>query len=327
VTADLVDRMAGDAALAHEQGPPSRHPSSRRPPCGTEDAGDILHKYGKGDSMQLRFNTLLELAGLDPNKVYLLRHQDSRLRPGRLLSAWLNERDKFQAYQAVQKWENRFPEGSSLASFVVAPGRETLFVGIYDVLRLSLTSGPYEDPLLGKMPAEDRAWHETKHSERMEDYEAKIVIEWGRPRPWRQLAGNQNKLILEIRSRIKEEPFPEYRSFKYYLQDMRHLYPSWIRRLEETRGVYLLVFDDGMQYVGSATGESGFWQRWEAYLANGHGGNKVLLRDQRDARNAMVAILETSGSRETRNDIVKREMFWQQVLGSKAKTLDAEFDS
>lgn len=69
--------------------------------------------------MQLRFNTLVEQAGLDPDKVYLLRHEDDRLAPGRLLSAWLNEREKFEGYQAGQKWKNQFSEGSSLASFVV----------------------------------------------------------------------------------------------------------------------------------------------------------------------------------------------------------------
>jgi hypothetical protein len=278
-------------------------------------------------STQLRFNTLLEQAGLNPDKVYLLRHEGDRLPPGRLLSAWLNERGKFEGYQASQKWKNRFPEGSSLASFVVTPGRETLFVGIYEVVRLSRVSGQFDDPLLGKMPAKDRAWHETVHSDRMQGYEAKVVIDWGSaPRQWRQLAVNQNKLVLEIRSRFREEPFPEYRSFRYPLGELRNIYPSWRAPLEGARGVYLLVFDDGMQYVGSATGERGFLQRWEGYLATGHGGNKILIRDRRDARNAIVSILETSGSRETRNDVVRREMFWQQMLGSRAKALDTELD-
>ena len=272
-----------------------------------------------------RFNTLLEEASLDPNKIYLLRHEDDRLAPGRLLSAWLNEKEKFEHYQAGQKWKNRFPEGSSLASFVVTTTRETLFVGIYDVLHLSRISGPFEDPLLGKMPAEDRAWHETQHSDRMRDLEGRVVIDWGpAPRQWRQLAGNQNKLVTEIRPRFKEDPFRGYKRFRYPMGELRNIYPSWKARLEEVRGVYLLVFDDGMQYVGSATGERGFWQRWEGYFASGHGRNKVLIRDRRDARNAMVSILETSGSQETRNDIVRREMFCQKMLGSRAKALDTE---
>lgn len=81
-------------------------------------------------------------------------------------------------------------------------------------------------------------------------------------------------------------------------------------------------FDDGTQYVGSATGQEGFWQRWQDYLNSGHGGNVVLQRDQRDARKAMVSILEVSGSAATYNDIIAREMRWQEKLGTRAKRLD-----
>jgi hypothetical protein len=164
-------------------------------------------------------------------------------------------------------------------------------------------------------------------SQKMQEYEGTIVIDWG-PNfiTWRQIASDDNnKLILEFRRESTPPPFPGYRSFRYRLGES--IYPSWIAHLKEAQGVYLLVFDDGMQYVGSATGEGGFWQRWEEYLASGHGGNKILIRDRRDARNAMVSILETSGSRETRDDIVKREMFFQQMLGSRAKALGTENES
>jgi hypothetical protein len=280
--------------------------------------------------MPLRFNMFLEQAGLNPDevKVYLLRHEDKRLAPGRLLSAWFNERDKFEAYQAAQKWKNRFDVGSYLASFVVTPGRETLFVGLYHVLSQSEHVGPSEDPL-GKLPPERYAEHETERSDKMQEYEGRIVIDWeAGTKAWRQIARNvNNKVVLEFRREFREAPFPGYKSFRDRLAELRNIYPSWIERLEEARGVYLLVFDDGVQYVGSAAGAGGFWQRWEEYLANGHGGNKILIRDHRDARNAMVSILETSGSRETRDDILKREMFLQRVLGSRAKALDTEIDS
>ena len=108
----------------------------------------------------VREETALELAGLDPENVYLLRHHDpGRLPPGRLYSAWLYEKEHFEHYQKNQKWEYRFRQGSNVASFVVAPAGETLFVGIYHVLQVSRRGDPYVDPLLGDMPAEDRSWH------------------------------------------------------------------------------------------------------------------------------------------------------------------------
>jgi hypothetical protein len=132
-----------------------------------------------------------------------------------------------------------------------------------------------------------------------------------------------NKIVLEIRSQAKDPPFPPYSNFLERLGDLDSIYQMWQIRLEAQKGVYLLTFDDGMQYVGSATGTQGFWQRWSDYLITGHGGNKVLMHDQRDARKAMVSILEVSGSAQTNDDIVKQEMLWKRKLG-KAKPLDSE---
>jgi len=155
----------------------------------------------------LKFNTLLQEVDLNPEKVFLLRHEDKRV-PRGLYQIWKSEPKKFEAYQNTQKWKNRFPEGSNLAAFVVGPEGETLFVGLYDVLKLSRIDGEYDDQLLGKMPPEDRSLHETKHSGRMQDYEEKIVIEWGTGKlAWRQKAHENNKVILEIRPRPREEPF------------------------------------------------------------------------------------------------------------------------
>jgi hypothetical protein len=275
----------------------------------------------------LKFNTLLQEAGFNPEKVFLLRHEDKRVSSG-LYQVWKSKRKDFEAYQNSQKWKNRFPEGSSLAAFVVGPERETLFVGMYDVLKLSRSRGEYVDPLLGRMKPEDRSLHETKHSDRMQEYEEKLVIDWGAGKlAWRQLAHEQNKTILEIRAHAKDEPFPPYINFFRRLGDLDSIYASWQARLEAQRGVYLLTFDDGMQYVGSATGERGFWQRWSDYLATGHGGNRVLINDRRDARSAMVSILEVSGSAQIGQDIVIQEMLWKRKLGIKAKSLDSEVNS
>ena len=157
----------------------------------------------------------------------------------------------------------------------------------------------------------------------MREYGEKLVIEWGMGKlAWRQRAHKENnKDVLEIRRVAKEEPFPRYANFLQRLGDLNNVYPSWRRSLQE-KGVYLLVFDDGRQYVGSATGEGGFLQRWENYLATGHGGNEVLKRDHRDAKQAMVSILEVSGSTETDQEIINREMFWKKKLGPGATPLE-----
>jgi len=80
----------------------------------------------------------------------------------------------------------------------------------------------------------------------MQEYEAKLVIDWGQGfRAWRQRAHKKNKKILEIRPQFREEQFPGHMKFMRRLGELNNIYPLWRTRLEE-KGIYLLVFDDGM---------------------------------------------------------------------------------
>jgi hypothetical protein len=180
----------------------------------------------------LKFNTLLNEAGFDPKKVFLLRHEDKRSRIS-LYQAWKSERQAFESYQSIQKWSNRFPVGFSLAAFVVGFERETLFVGMWDVLAVSERDGPYVDPLLGEMPNEQRSWHELRYSERMREYEERLVIDWGPAAlAWRQHA-ERNKTVLEIRAEVKEPSFPRYINFSHRLGELGlTMYASWQQPLK-----------------------------------------------------------------------------------------------
>jgi hypothetical protein len=183
----------------------------------------------------LKFNTVLQESGFDPEKVFLLRHEDKRS-PISLYQAWKSRRKDFQAYQQSQKWKNRFPVGFSLASFVVGPERETLFVGMYDVLAVSEMSGKFKDALIGDLEAERRSWHDLKYSDRMQEYIEKLVIEWGPGKlAWRQRASEQNKTVLEIRAQTSEPTFPHYVNFLRRVADLENIYPSWERYLKEGR--------------------------------------------------------------------------------------------
>lgn len=80
----------------------------------------------------LTFNDLLTLQGVDPAQVRHVRHQDWRLRAGRLYEAWRNDRIAFEAYQSAQV-RDVLPIDAVLASFVVTDARKTVFVGMYRV--------------------------------------------------------------------------------------------------------------------------------------------------------------------------------------------------
>lgn len=276
----------------------------------------------------LRLQTVFEAEGLDPTGIQLVRHKDRRFRrEGRtIFDVWFSDRERFENYQRIQSRKYAFDEGGLVASFVVSNSDETLFVGCYYVeARRFWTENDWCDPLWDP-PSEGRDFiHELRLTEHMSDYVRRLVIKpWRDPINFVKRAKKCDPEVLEIKKSPDEEQFPSYISFRRQVNDLRVMFPAWTTRLREARGVYLLTFDDGMQYVGSATGELGFWQRWETYLRNGNGGNQVLIRDNRDAREAVVSILEVSGSASTRRQIFAQEMIWKGKLGPKAKPLDTE---
>src|SRR5688500_3432903 len=69
----------------------------------------------QSEALVLTFNDLLILQGVDPTPVRLVRHQDRRVRAGRLYEAWRNDRAAFEAYQSAQVREV-FPVDAVLAS-------------------------------------------------------------------------------------------------------------------------------------------------------------------------------------------------------------------
>ena len=114
-------------------------------------------------------------------------------------------------------------------------------------------------------------------------------------------------------------PYRTLMKFRRRVGDLLNIPLAWQERLKEAKGIYLLTFPEGQQYVGSASGDQGFWQRWSDYARTGHGGNRILIRENLDARNADVSNLEVTGSSLTKQEIIEREMIWQTKLGSRAK--------
>lgn len=94
-------------------------------------------------------------------------------------------------------------------------------------------------------------------------------------------------------------------------------------------GVYLITdTESGQLYVGSASGEGGIWERWAAYSANGHGGNAELRKLLRTAgperaNQFRYAVLEIADTHASREDILRREAHWKNILMSRAHGLNA----
>ena len=104
---------------------------------------------------------------------------------------------------------------------------------------------------------------------------------------------------------------------------VRELNPSWLTALSNVAGVYLISdTSTGKNYVGSAYGGDGIWQRWTAYATTGHGGNKELrtLLKQDGTKHAQFfqfTLLEICDLNTSDDYIISRETHWKNALLSR----------
>lgn len=272
----------------------------------------------------MMFNSLLIDAGLQLKDVRLLRHKDPRADRSRTpYELWRYDRPKFEFYQSTQSIENAAKlRGKYWAAFLGTPANETLFVGIYRAENKRLLKKDLPKP---HMDGVDKAGSCHLYDLTLEGYLieliGRLVIDWKKGRSWIQRADRQNKAIIELREVFREPDFPGFLHFIKSLSELNALPKSWITALRATKGVYLLTCPKTKeQYVGSATGENGFWSRWQEYLKTGHGGNVVLKsRKQSDYQ---VSILEVAGTAALHEDILKMESHWKAKLQTREMGLN-----
>jgi len=275
--------------------------------------------------MPIMFNTILLAADFRLADVRLLRHKDTRATRGRTpYELWRDNRQQFDLYQATQSIENRNRlRAPYWASFVGTPSDETLFVGIYSVKNRRLLEQDTPKP---HMDGVDKAGscdvYDLTLERPLSDLVGKLLIDWGPgDRVWIQRGDRQDKRITELRTEFKEPDFPGFLNFIEPLSRLDKLPKSWIAVLQSSKGIYLLTCPKTKeQYVGSATGEEGFWRRWQDYIQTGHGGDVALK--SRDPSDYRVSILEVAGTASTMDDIIKMERRWKSKLQSQEMGLN-----
>ncbi|WP_096021970.1 hypothetical protein [Campylobacter lanienae] len=88
-----------------------------------------------------------------------------------------------------------------------------------------------------------------------------------------------NLEVLELKREVLKVEFPGYDNVNVSYKELESLIetPAWKTALQNQKAVYLIVdTKTGKKYVGSAYGDNMLLGRWRNYIANGHGGNKLL---------------------------------------------------
>ena len=89
-------------------------------------------------------------------------------------------------------------------------------------------------------------------------------------------------LVEVLRTAYTGPSFPGYDKASLIYSDLVSIVTNdredWKTALGNMKGVYLITFKDGRNYVGSASGDIGIWSRWQAYARTRHGGNVEMRK-------------------------------------------------
>ena len=249
---------------------------------------------------------------INPAEVKLVRHQST----GRKVQhtpyeLWLADDGRLELYQRIQG-KDRFGDAKFIAAFVATPLNETLFVGMFENCGVG-TAGPGLLDPVGGHDVGGYFLYDLRQSDRLTEYRGRLVVDWGAGyRSWVQRARKQDKSIMEIRRSASEPKFPGFLEFRARLSGLASVPTTWQNILSAVNGIYLLVCPEtGKQYVGAAYGESGFWGRWEDYVA---GRNAPVRMKGRPNPDYQVSVLEVASSSAGLDEIIGMESRWKEAL-------------
>ena len=158
----------------------------------------------------------------------------------------------------------------------------------------------------------------------MEEFEGRLIIDWGSAtRSWHQ-KGTTNKKIVAIQSNQKrifegfENLILSFQELKEIIEDSV-VYDSWHTALSAVYAIYLITdLVNGKQYVGSAYGEKGLLGRWSIYIKTGHGNNKkigeAICQYPDRYEHFQFSVLQILPKNITEEDIIKIENLWKNKL-------------
>jgi len=248
---------------------------------------------------------------LSKSRVKLVRHKDSRAQYRELIK----DRNELLKYQQEQV-KPIFHDCDYIVSFIGKERRKSILFGIFKVNGFNQTNGKY--------------YYNLEQLSEFEYLSNRIVIDWGNNAiAWHQWYDKQIKEIVQILPQGYLGEFPGLLDFVLDFNELEILINNpeanedWKNQLSSVNGIYLILDSKtGNQYVGSANGKEGIWQRWTDYAKTYHGNNNRLIelckKDKNYHRAFKYSVLQTLPSNITKKEIDKIEALYKEKLGTKS---------
>lgn len=264
-------------------------------------------------TLQQILNTQSDI--LENAKVKIVRHKDNRAGYRHITK----DREALLEYQKEQG-SDIFKGCDYIVSFIGGERKRAVFLGVFKV-------GPHVE-------RDGKIYYELEQISEFSDLVDRLVIDWGNNAiAWHQWYHKQPKEVIEILPSGHVGNFPGLLQFVLDYSELKTLTANpdsnyeWYHHLSAVNGVYLILDTlTGVQYVGSANGEKGIWQRWCDYAKTKTGDNKLLKKlhenDPDYCRHFRFSILQTLPSNITQAEIVKIESLYKEKLGSRVHGLN-----
>ena len=262
----------------------------------------------------LSFSDILRKVNIDPARVKLIRHA--------LTDKGFKEcYDKHMVYEYTCHQKDSFSRGYEYwAVFISDHGTLARFFALYHVGD-SVPDTPERIPQ--NLPACEVAGYkglaavfDLQRVVELEEYEEKLVVDWGKStRMWHQ-KGSTEKPVVSIQP-DKKKVFSGFENLVLSYDELKEIvtnqaiYEAWHTAFSSVYAVYLIVDTvSGKQYVGSAYGD----------VETGHGGNKrmkELLEQYPDRfRKFQFSILQILPKTVTEDSVIETEALYKKKLVS-----------
>lgn len=250
-----------------------------------------------------------------------------------LRKLWLdNLLELYQSFQDRAIFNCKF-----IISFIGEGQDRARFLGIYDVkscVRIE-DCGHNEEKIRTVYAENAKFFYVLEKRSGFEDIENRVIIKWGGSQLWHHKTEKTKKEIWQILPKGYYYDFPGIENLTITFKELSWIINNkdanveWLYGLSSVKGVYMILDKkEGRQYIGSAIGNNGIWQRWSEYVqSGGHGNNEKLLEiiknDPRRVDEFNFSILKFFPKEIDNQKVLKTESFLKKALGTRVVGLNA----